>query len=99
MSDEEYKPRIGRPPMPEHRQKHGTFYGFQRHLDRKEKPCEECAKFRRQYMREYRSKRKKQKKVLRAILQGGRFDLAKRVKLTQKEADEIIRTLKEELDL
>lgn len=85
-----------RPRTPAHRVKHGTMNGYWWHKRAGEQPCSSCNAANAARSREVRKRRRQQKIVLQQILNNGQ---AIKHTLTNAEVDEIIRTLKEDLDL
>ena len=86
--------QAGRPPVPKHRVKHGTYAGYRWHIRQKEQACPRCSKANADRSRQFDRRRAKQRIVLRSMLYGTQ----NKTKLTKKEFREIMKTIKEDLD-
>ena len=85
----------GRPRIPEHRRKHGLHWNYSSQGCR----CELCTAAWREYQKERRALKVRQRHVLEAILSGGQAGADRRVELGQAEFKYIMQTIKEELQL
>lgn len=85
----------GRPPKPAHRVQHGTEKGHFWHRRHGVPICPACRRAHTEYMREWRRKNAKKRKVIKTIMNppsGGK-------PITDAEADAIIQELKKDLGL